>query len=172
MKDTIRILVDWKCNLSCPYCCNNQEMFRKEIVPMRLDNIDFTKYSNVCITGGEPLMFLDRVYRICDKLPIDKLMILYTNGTLLTERSASILRVWGIRALNIGLHDPRSFKRIIQNVNWVTRNLDFNIRFHIWNKFQEGLNFELQFPSVHFKYWSMNDCTLENEDRVILMPGE
>lgn len=164
--DTIRILVDWKCNLTCSYCCNEQERFRKDIHPVLLKDIDFSQYDNVCVSGGEPLLFMDRIEKVC-KLAKGKLIILYTNGIYLSEKIATRLEGFGINAINVGLHNPSTFENIIKKVSKNTSGKNMNIRFHIWDKY-EYLGLPSKYPSCNFRYWAMNDCDRGNEYRVVL----
>jgi len=167
MKDTLRILVDWKCNLKCSYCCNEQEHSRSQFKPTNLNTIDFSKYSNVCISGGEPLMFLMRVSEICRRIRNNQLVILYTNGIFLSTEYAQLLEMMGVHAVNIGLHDPKSFKKIITNVLESTKDTKLSVRFHVWENYKD-MNLEAEFPTAKFKYWTMDECDRDNEERVIL----
>jgi len=168
--DTIRILVAWECNLSCSYCCNENHRFRKDIYGSFLEEIDFKKYSNVCISGGEPLMFMDRIRQVCE-LSKDKFIILYTNGIYLDIEKAHQLELMGVNAINIGLHNPSSFVNIIERVIKNTANTKMKIRFHVWDKY-ENMNLPDKYPSCDFKYWAMDDCDRDNEYRVILSDYE
>ena len=62
--DTLRILVSLKCNLHCSYCCNEQWSIAKKFEGCTLNEIDFAPYKNVCISGGEPLLFVNRVFEV------------------------------------------------------------------------------------------------------------
>ncbi len=161
--DTLRVLVDWKCNLSCSYCCNDQERFRKDIRPAKLDDIDFATYKTVCISGGEPLLFPDRIYAVCQRVPRTALIVLYTNGIFLTREMAA--RLWGFRigAINVGLHIESTFDPIIRKVTEAAPNM--NVRFHAQDchKYLADL-----YPNASFRFWKMDDCDRENEERVVL----
>ena len=112
--DTLRILVDWKCNLSCSYCCNEQPQIREQIKPVSMKEINFTRYKVVCITGGEPLLFPLRVVAISQLARFSKaFVVLYTNGTFLNATMADMLMRAGVQAINVGLHEPKAFGQII-----------------------------------------------------------
>ena len=165
MKNTIRILVDWKCNLNCSYCCNTQKRFRDEIVPTKLEDINFNSYENVCITGGEPLLNMPKVKEVCDLIPDGKVTILYSNGLLMTEEIAKELEKNGVDYVNIGLHATSSFRGIIQKVVDSVKNTNLKVRFHANEKESWVLE---EFPGETFRFWKMDDCERDNEDRVIL----
>ncbi len=165
--DTIRILVDWKCNLSCNYCCNEQERFRREIEPVTLESIRFDKYKFVCISGGEPLLFMDRVKKVCERAS-GKFMVFYTNATLFTPEHAQNLASWGINAVNVGLHYPLTFGSLIKKTLACFEGIEnISVRFHAQNIYESNLR--ARFPNVSFRYWEMDDCERDNEDRVVLI---
>ncbi len=166
MKDTLRVLVSWKCNLKCSYCCNEQERFRKDIHPISIDNINWDQYQTYCISGGEPLLNLDTVYQVLNRCDKSKMIVLYTNGILLTPLHATTLEANGVKAINVGLHYPNSFNTIIKRVTANTIQTGLSVRFHAQNIYQESLVKE--FPNVSFRFWTMNDCDRDNEDRFVL----
>lgn len=167
MKDTLRILVDWKCNLKCSYCCNEKPENRQQFRMVKLDDLDISGYRAVCISGGEPLLFPERIEAVMRKIPTSTLAILYTNGTMLNRPMANLLRLWGLDAINVGLHKPETFSRIISSVRNATRELGFSVRFHVWEKYRDTGLVEAN-PGVDFWWWTMDDCHRENEERVIL----
>ncbi len=60
MKKTLRLLLTLDCNLTCQYCCNNISEINSKFIKKKLDDINFDAYSNVCISGGEPLVQLQK----------------------------------------------------------------------------------------------------------------
>ena len=164
-KDTLRVLVDWKCNLSCSYCCNEQERFRKDILPVRLAEIDFTQYKVVCISGGEPLLFPDRIYAICQRLQHPQLAVLYTNGILLDRKMALRLHGFGVKAINVGLHIESTFGTLIDRVTDAVVQMA-DVRFHAQDCYGW---LSAMYPYAKFRFWKMDDCDRDNEDRVVLI---
>lgn len=163
--DTIRLVVDWKCNLKCSYCCNERPDIQAQFTAKELSEIDFSRYNNVCISGGEPLMFKDRIFNICSMLD-KQFVILYSNGLFMTEQTAKELDAAGVNAINVGLHYPKSFDKIIQNVLESTKDTKLSVRFHVWEKYRD-LDLENKFNAI-VKYWVMDECDRINEDRVVL----
>jgi molybdenum cofactor biosynthesis enzyme MoaA len=169
MIDTIRILLGWKCNLSCPYCCNNIPSVRKSIRRTTLRQIDWNKYQTVCITGGEPLLNTPWLYTVLLAIPKGKFIVINTNGILLRRRLALRLHMAGVNVLNIGLHDPNTFDKLIKNAEWVTMNTDIRLRFNVEDIYNtEFMNLEQQYPNTEFVYWHRDACERNNEDRVII----
>ena len=78
-KDTIRLILFLDCNLSCAYCCNEQEQFSSQFIKKDFNDIDFSKYENVCITGGEPFLYPESIWYVINKIPKEKTIYIYTN---------------------------------------------------------------------------------------------
>ena len=166
--DTLRVLVDWKCNLTCIYCCNEQARFRSAILPVALSSINFTKYKTVCISGGEPLLFPGRVVILSEKArAAGAFVVLYTNGTLMTPELSEILMLAGVQAINVGLHVPESLERLIRKVGAYTADSGMQVRYHLCDSYR-SLELEKDFPRAAFRYWAMDDCDRDNEERVVL----
>lgn len=167
MIDTLRILVGLKCNLACAYCCNKIPEVRAQFRQAALDDIDWSRYRTVCITGGEPLLVPHRIYAIAQRVPGDAQIVLYTNGLLLDEAMAA--RLWGYRidAINAGLHIESTFDAIIRKVSHAARGWDDKLRFHAQDCYTWLADL---YPNVNFRFWKMNDCQRDNEDRVVMLP--
>ena len=164
-KDTLRVLVSWKCNFKCSYCCNDTlPAIRSAITPATFDALDFDRYKVVCISGGEPLLFPERVKEVCDKAR-GKFIVLYTNGTKMTPGVAARLSEWGVNAINVGMHYPKTFDLLIARVRNSVGWLPMSVRFHV-----EDTHVDLaeKHRGVQFRFWHRDDCERENEDRVVL----
>jgi hypothetical protein len=165
-KDTLRVLVSWKCNFKCTYCCNDTlPEIRAGIQEMRLNDLDFTRYFVICISGGEPLLFPERVKAVCDRAR-GKFIVLYTNGTKMTPGIAARLSEWGVNAINVGLHYPKTFDLLIARVKHSVGWLPMSVRFHV-----EDTHVILteKYRGAQFRFWRRDDCERENEDRVVLL---
>ena len=166
MIDTLRILVSWKCNLKCSYCCNEQEQFRKDIHSVKLNDVPWHQYDIFCLSGGEPLLNWPKVKEVCARIPKGAKIILYTNGILLQAGITHECRDLGISAINVGLHNPTTFKNLIKWIPTDIMGLPLSIRFHAQDIYADWLTAE--FPNVSFRFWKMNDCARNNEDRIVL----
>lgn len=167
MIDTLRILVGWECNLRCPYCCNKIPEVRAQFREARLDDIDWSRYRTVCISGGEPLLQPDRILAVAQRVPRDVLIVLYTNGLLLDEEMGTRLWSYRVGAINVGLHIEATFDVIIRRVSWAARWWGDRLRFQARDCYTWLADL---YPEVKFKFWKMNDCDRDNEDRVVLLP--
>ncbi len=166
MIDTARILVDWLCNLKCPYCCNEQDRFRKDIKPIDINAIDFNKYTNFCVSGGEPLLHIEKVKDVCGRIPKGKLVILYTNGLLLNAANAALMQSLGFSGINVGLHYPKTFDRLIAQCTEAAKDTALKVRFHLQDIYEK--EFTAKYPDVSFRFWKMDDCDRDNEERFVL----
>lgn len=62
-KTTARVLITKECNRNCDYCCNKYTAIMKQM--KEINNIwQLMDYSNICITGGEPLLNPKRTLNI------------------------------------------------------------------------------------------------------------
>ena len=85
-------IIDWRitasCNNKCEYCYASQEIAELPVEKedKLIDNIKRANFSAVCISGGEPLINIDRVERIIKKLVSKRIQVyLSTNGILYTQ---------------------------------------------------------------------------------------
>lgn len=157
MIDTARIIITTKCNLNCEYCCNNIPEVNRYFKNTKLEDINFDAYKNICITGGEPMLSIDRIFKVLDKSNC-KNVYLYTNGLLLNRYAAKILTLKGVTAFNIGIHD-------INNIPDLHIELKgFNVRFLLDEKY----SYLILPPSVQVKFYKMNECFMVNEDWYLL----
>lgn len=157
---TLRLLLFWECNLTCSYCCNEIEEVRKGILPIKKEDIDFSNYSNVCISGGEPFLQPELVFEMLSIIPND--VYIYTNGIKINKDIEEKLKTFpNLKGLNIGLHYPKTFNKLINKLN----NNPL-VRFHAEDIYYEKLTKE--FPQSTFKFWKRNDCEMSEEDIRIL----
>ena len=157
---TLRLLLFWECNLTCSYCCNEIPEIREGILPIKKEEIDFTKYDNVCLSGGEPFLQPELVFEMLSIIPND--VYIYTNGIKINKDIEEKLSNFkNLKGLNIGLHYPKTFNKLIGKLN----NNPL-VRFHVEDIYENKLKNE--FPHSTFKFWKRNDCEMSNEDIRIL----
>lgn len=179
MKDTLRVLVGWKCNLKCDYCCNRIPEIRQSIEPVHFRDVswDCPCWSTFCISGGEPLLDMKTVRKVCNRIPDDRVIILYTNGTLLTRPIAKELVKLGVTGINVGLHMSAckgkkylisGFAEIIENTTTCCQDFPLNVRYHVQDVYEKAWGLSKAFPYATFRFWKLNDCQRDNEERIIL----
>lgn len=102
------IELSFRCNLKCVHCYISHEPAIKELTYQEICDILDAIVNEGClwllITGGEPLIrsdFLD-IYKYAKKKGL--IIILFTNGTLITEEIADYLKKWPPYTVEITLH--------------------------------------------------------------------
>ncbi len=105
MKDTIRIILFLDCIPNCAICVNGHEQFYDQFEKKKFDEIDFSLYKNVCISGGEPFLEKDSLYSLIEKIPPDKNIFIYTSGLLINWDDIQKLKLYpNIKSINIELY--------------------------------------------------------------------
>lgn len=165
MKDTLRLILFLECNMSCSYCCNNIKKIRSRFVEKSFSEIDLNKYSNVCITGGEPFLDKRLLYIVLNSIPEFKNVYIYTNGLLINWEDVHLLRKLGnIKGINIGLHTTQQLKKIIHLEKYLP------VRFMMQNtkrtQFLKTYPERLNKNNIH--PWELNQCEMPNEDWILL----
>ncbi len=116
----LRILMTDVCNLSCKYCKVDRNIKNKLTADLKKEDLilalkQFQKVSNsdvklVSITGGEPLVYFDKVKEIiesCSKYLTNYWIILFTNATLMTPQLAKYFKKNSIGVV-VSLDGPKS----------------------------------------------------------------
>jgi len=173
MKDTIRLLLQWECNLKCSYCCNEIPEIRKGIEEINVlaamhKTVD---YKNVCITGGEPFLdpfLVETVIRFGTTK--DQNVYIYTNGTRVSaeEIERLLTKYPQLKGINVGLHDEYlgTWDKLINKFAHIPQ-----VRFHFDEIYTEKV-LNTYFGDVgdvkRFQFWKKNDCEMNNEDQFVL----
>lgn len=175
MKDTIRLILFLDCNMKYSYCCNEQEQFNSQFQKKTFDQIDFSKYKNVCISGGEPFLNKVVLYETINKIENiyynDKRynepnFYLYTNGLLINDDDiAKLYWVMGLKYVNIGIHTVNQLRNVnpeLQRylpVRFMAQDIHCE---ELLKMYPDRLNKE------NLKPWILNECNMPNEDWVLL----
>lgn len=112
MNRKLRLLVTEECPNKCPMCCNNSWDFSS------LPVVDRWDYEEILFTGGEPLLFLDRLCRLADAVSVlssaagkaPKLYV-YTSETASYKLDHLLSYVDGI---TVTPHDRKATERFIE----------------------------------------------------------
>ena len=104
----VRVMITERCNLACPYCCNDIPEVANSFEPVSFQEaVDrASEFPVVCVTGGEPLVELSMLllFLLAIGPPrSDRSVFLYTNGVLLDEKRAKTLE-GVVDGLNVGVH--------------------------------------------------------------------
>jgi len=151
------VVLNLDCNLACKYCFEGSRKGKFYMSAENADSfVDFVKSGdlkdkdeiNVVFYGGEPLLSMDLIVHISEKLRAvakSKKMryscSLITNGTLLNPRNVKKLKLLGLKSASVTLDGPRdvhnafrpfksgkgSFEAIVKNIRDVCRLIDIQL---------------------------------------------
>lgn len=125
---TLRVITTYQCMRCCEGCCNTQEQFRPENVPLLTE--DIRQFDKIILSGGEPLL-MPRSLKTQIELwrrwhPVAK-YILYTAETENPELIIAMLRV--LDGLTVSLHEPEDVDdfyllnfRLLRLKRWIQDN--------------------------------------------------
>lgn len=170
MKNTARVLVTAKCNKDCSYCCNKKPGVLESAKVVQ-DLKFLAEYHNLCISGGEPMLYPGMVMNLireADDLGLDIYlytaqytrhmhdMLIYLSGMTYTVHAAAGKKE---------IRDFLNMQKLLEtgsSVAWANWKLliDARIRDQIRQDIKEDLWNEIEIVSE----WK-DDCKIpENED--------
>lgn len=166
-----RVVVTDDCNLSCEFCCMQDDDVYNSFTDATALHIARQKHKEVNITGGEPLLALPQVIMLSQIVRYFNPAVsvyLYTNGEMLNLFNVEILASCGVVGLNISLHNWEELDHSL--MAWVHRN-KIPIRF-LANK--DELNEEIEEMvddyQIPIRIWELDDCNdMDYESRYRLI---
>lgn len=96
-----------QCNLKCKFCYNSQNPLISDRVFDIIERLHEMGVLEIILTGGEPIshpLFTEILDKCCKYF--DKVMV-QTNGTLIDEKIAKILKSKGVYGVNVSLHGDK-----------------------------------------------------------------
>lgn len=158
LKRSLRLLITLKCNMNCYYCCNNLKDIRDKFEEKNLKEINFNRFDNICITGGEPLLSRDILAKVIMKIPCNKYIYLYTNGLLLQKPTLELLSRT-IDGFNVGIHNVQQLQNLPEGLFHHKK-----VRFSIEDKnYEKFINLRPSLKNCNIKTWKRNKCYNFNE---------
>ncbi|MEM0215613.1 MAG: TIGR04084 family radical SAM/SPASM domain-containing protein [Archaeoglobaceae archaeon] len=119
------VILTPKCNLKCRYCGGFEEGVMPEKIQYSLDDLKkFVGKSSIAFYGGEPLLELEKMREIMDKIPAER-YILQTNGLLLDRLDEIYLKKFSTILVSFDgrehVHNyyRGSYKRVLENAEKV-----------------------------------------------------
>lgn len=88
----IGLMLTDTCNFQCKHCMVNSTLEPRiaddSVINRFYEIVEYNKPDTVCIVGGEPLLFLDKVEEIVSNVrPYCDSILIYSNGTFLLDKS-------------------------------------------------------------------------------------
>lgn len=160
MSKSLRIAITKTCNLSCTYCCMEYDWVKDKFTAYSdIQGVpNLIQYDSYCITGGEPLLYLEKTLTTAKYLKeyTGKKVYLYTNGLLLTDEIATQLHK-NIDGVTVGIHD--NLMEVLGKV--LPASLKIPIRLSIWEKeLTESNTKMLAELKIPYTLWTMDDCDI------------
>ena len=157
----VSVLTTLGCNFGCPYCFETRrnvqlnEHVENAIVNFIEKQSDGKKYVHIDWYGGEPLLNMDSIIRISErmiKLAEEKGFTYYasitTNGYLLTEKNLNLLLKYNVKSAQITIDGPKrihdkmrplvnkmgTYDVILNNIRNASKHININLRVNINNE--------------------------------------
>ncbi|KKL56948.1 hypothetical protein LCGC14_2240290 [marine sediment metagenome] len=167
-RNNCRVVLTDRCNLNCSFCCMKEPDICNSFKWQTALWIAQQRYDEIGITGGEPLLELERLVQfICLIKYFNKKakVYLYTNGILLTSETAAVLKVAGLDGIN---WSPKA-KPTSEEKNLITfvHVCLMPIRLLIQDEMTDDDMLEFVMSNgMQIKQWTLGDCSdMELEDR-------
>jgi len=169
MSKALKIVISWDCNLDCEYCCNKQSAIKESFKPITVAQISNSNYDTYQITGGEPLLPMNRrqLYEVLNAIPKGKPIYIYTNGVYLDMDIAKILRLFKVKGINLGLHHRQWSAE--NPIDWdELKEINKHIPIRLW--VQDTVVILPDVPTeFEIHRWHMNDCADSVAERVYVV---
>jgi len=173
MKRTARLIVTEACPRSCSYCCNKQPAGITTAKRCRLGEFSAKGFDEIVITGGEPMLFPERVKKIIDHCNLPT--YLYT--AFYNESCWDMMRQGYFAGLSYTLHEKFS-ETDHSRFQWLQADLVMFLKMYS-NNFSARLKIHPSIPNdviVNKALWKrvdrrpfVDNCPLpENEELFIL----
>jgi pyruvate-formate lyase-activating enzyme len=132
-KTTARFIITKACQRSCPYCSNNYTNILKKAIP--LEKIDILRpYKEVLLTGGEPMLYPDRVEMFATALRAQNPEVkLYLYSALYAPELDTLIKL--LDGVHYSLHVPFTDADVegfieVQNMARVWTKKSFRLYIH------------------------------------------
>lgn len=177
---TIGLFLTNSCNFQCRHCLINSTLelhpANEEVINRFYEIVKYNTPETICIVGGEPLLFIDKVEEIVNIIKkYCKKIIIFSNGTfLLDEEKRKRVRKLGVQV--------RISKTEFHKESWNDKIQDLIDKSPYWKI--EGLNREIPiFPrgrALKNKVYQNQKCpcslvtedynTFYHSNRILIMP--
>lgn len=165
MKKKLRLIVTNVCNRNCEGCCNKDWVYEG---PKEFTVEQAQEYHTVIITGGEPLLYPEKVFNLMHKF--NKVM-LYTASICDETKLKNILLHPALVGLTFTIHDQKGFedfkifKKVIDDLiekhNWSLMNVSCRVSIFVNDVKLEPI--DLYGWDVKLTEW-IKDCPLPNDE--------
>lgn len=118
--EKLRLLVTTKCPNKCPMCCNNSWDFSK------LPVVEHFNYKEIMITGGEPLLFPEKLANLAESIKTVQKLAYGNKGKLFLYTALADMLPNYIRYFDGVVYTPHSVNDVhslleANNFCWITK---------------------------------------------------
>lgn len=136
-KTTARLIVTYRCNRSCPGCCNTHDNGVREIDDIR----ELLKYDEIVITGGEPMLIKEKLFHLILQLrdmdykgKIFMYTAFWNDGIYSNEILQSLDGITFTIHAEVNMRDAIMWKKLSESLRLV-KNSRLFIDERVWDKF-------------------------------------
>lgn len=164
-------LLLWKdCNRKCPGCCNTYQSLMDQMKPIRLEGLK--DFDVICLTGGEPMLYPNRLISIIKRLKIiNPTAKIYLYTALYKPSIESIIPL--IDGLQFSIHYPASSKDVLEFVamQYLLVNKNGSYRSFIDNRVLSSIPIlPAVWTRLEIKPWiKEGDCPLPKDEQLFLL---
>ena len=169
----VSIEVTRQCNLHCKHCYSNSGAKREnelttEEIKRLIDELANTGVLNILVTGGEPLLHPDLfdIIKYIRSKPMS--CMLFTNGTLLTEKSVNTLKELGVLSVTVSMdgatpetHDAfrggESFEKVVRAIKML-KEVGIPVKINV--SLHKGILGEITDLLTLFEKWEIKEYYL------------
>lgn len=168
MRNNCRVVLTDRCNLDCDFCCMKDKEMYDSFELLEAVWIAAMEYDEIAITGGEPLIELEKLVQFVCLIKYfnkDAKIYLYTNGILLRNETAAMLKVAGLTGINWSPKEKPSAYDMMR-MSFIHACVT-PIRILVQDILVDDniLNYALH-NGMQIKQWTLGDCDdMEPEDR-------
>ena len=174
--NTAKLVISWRCNMDCSYCCNKSKVLRDAFIPITQSQLKDLPHNDFELTGGEltlPQEFSTTTELLRNWLPKNRNYYFYTNGVFLTTWHAELLKRYGVGGINVGVHLGEKFdwgfKTILRYLDWeqlVEVHKILPIRLWVQDTDVKDFMYDLPFE---IRIWTLGECDNITTDRYYLI---
>jgi len=165
-----RVLLWLDCNRNCPGCCNNYKSLTKQRRDIKLE--DLKDFDTICLTGGEPLLYPDKLISIIKRLRvINSNAKIYLYTALYKPEMRQI--IWLVDGIQYSLHYPMSIddRDGFEQFQYDILYMDGSYRAYIDSRIERLIPIHPdRWTRVEIKPWiKEGNCPLPKDEQLFLL---
>ncbi len=168
MRHNCRVVLTDRCNLDCDFCCMKDKKIYDSFKSCSPFHVAASDFEEIAITGGEPLLELKKLVQFICLIKYfnkDAKIYLYTNGILLCNETALVLKIAGLTGINWSPKEKPPAYDMMQMTFIHACQIPIRIIIQDVLVDDDILKYALD-NSMQIRQWTLGDCDdMEPEDR-------